>query len=281
MKNAAANDFAALEDHAWIGSKPIDYARIVVRLKPDANSATISARTLSDVVDHTQRLASFATYDVANGPNPDFADLRSMGSDLSRFSALTIEPFEEGSFVIPTRFEANPLELPGESNRTITTDDLVKRFQEILLSLNNASVAVTDVSIGALQTIDSFNKVLDKARTSIELKSSTSWSVSLPVFESSEDFQNRIEKALKQRRPTLEKYESIDGRITAFDILKGELMLSVDSISNRIRGTFAKTLQTKLMLAIDQRVRLLGFIERKGDSPKRINIQDAELLDVD
>lgn len=281
MDSPTTNDLRNIEDHSWIGGKPLDYARIVVRLMPSRSSSAISARTLWEVVEHAQKLSSYATYDVANSPNPDFADLRSMGADLAKFSNLTIEPFEEGSFVIPTRLEAAPMELAGETNRTITTDDLVKRFQEILLSLNQTSSVVTDISIGALQTIDSFNKVLDRAQAKVELASSTSWSESLPVFESSDEFQLRVEKVLVNRRPTLEKLESIEGRITAFDILKGELMLSVDGLSNRVKGTFSKTLQTKLMLALDQRVRLLGFIERRGNNPKRINIQDTELLDAD
>ena len=59
---------------------------------------TLAAHTVSEVIDLTQKLAHFAAYDEVRGANPDFADIRSMGSDVLAFSRLTLEPFEAGSY---------------------------------------------------------------------------------------------------------------------------------------------------------------------------------------
>jgi hypothetical protein len=96
-----------LEEGPLAGSIPEGPPRIHTRLMLPGGSSGMSARTLSEAVDLTQTLAQYAGYDVWHGVNPDFADLRSAGAEVLQLARLTVEPFPEGSFVIPAKLETD------------------------------------------------------------------------------------------------------------------------------------------------------------------------------
>lgn len=277
-ESASPERRAELEAEPWIGSQPYVFPRVTTRILPLGGSATLSARALSEIIENTQKLATYAAYDVVNGVNPEFSDLRSVGPQLQKFSLLTVEPFEEGSFVIPARFEAAPLEAQGEDMQTATTDQVALRFQEILKSLSDRLPA-TSVSLGALQTVDALTHTMEKIGADVEFSAADSLAHELPPVRADSTYRGQIREVLKRRRPTSQALETLEGHVTALDIVQGSLMLSVEGAGDRIKCTFPTTLHPKLLESLGCLVRLYGLIERKRGRPFRMNIHDSESLD--
>src|SRR5205807_443178 len=76
--------------------------RLPTRIIPQDDGRTISALSLCDAVDTTQRIVNYASYEAVNGVHLGFTDLRSTEAQPAlRLAKLRIEPFEDGSFVIP------------------------------------------------------------------------------------------------------------------------------------------------------------------------------------
>ncbi len=79
--------FAAFEGN---GSLPSEPPRIDTRILPRDRSCSLSLKSLSEVTELTQKLADYAGYDVLLGPNPDFADLRSVSADLTKSDEIDL-----------------------------------------------------------------------------------------------------------------------------------------------------------------------------------------------
>ena len=86
-------DAAMYDAFEGSGGLPTEPPRIDTRILPSDQGYSLSLRSLSEVAELTQKLADYAGYDVVYGPNPDFADLRSISADLTRLTRLTSEPF--------------------------------------------------------------------------------------------------------------------------------------------------------------------------------------------
>src|SRR5688572_27148724 len=97
----------ALDDPPFTGAVPELAPRLPIRLLPRENGHVITALTLGQVATATQRILNYASYEVIHGPSPEFADLRSAESEVIALAQLEVEPFEEGSFVIPARLSEN------------------------------------------------------------------------------------------------------------------------------------------------------------------------------
>ncbi len=128
----------------WIRSRATAVCRCPPRIDtlvlPRDQGWSLSLRSLSEVAELTQKLADYAGYDAVQGPNPDFADLRTLSTDVMRLTRLTSDPSEAGSFLIPASLQAHPLEVAhGQSRRQVRTDDVVRRFAEILKLLDSES----------------------------------------------------------------------------------------------------------------------------------------------
>ena len=81
-RNATPEMKDALAEFPSTGSIPLDWPRIVTRVLPSSGLSSLSAHTVADVIDLTQKLAHYAAFHEIRGPNPDFADMRSMGADV-------------------------------------------------------------------------------------------------------------------------------------------------------------------------------------------------------
>ncbi len=143
------------EEGPLVGSVPEGPPRLHTRLVLWSGAHGVSAKTLSEAVELTQTIVQYAGCDVFHGVNPDFADLRSAGPEVFALARLTVEPFEEGSFVIPAKLEASAVQVPaaGHEQHTVTAQDVMNRFDAILAAFGKAQ-PVTEVSIGALQAIE-------------------------------------------------------------------------------------------------------------------------------
>lgn len=270
---------AALAETPFTGGLPTEPPRIDTRIIPRDSWYKLTFRSLSEITDLTQRLADYSGYDVTFGPNPDFSDLRSLSSELSHFTRLTSEPFAGGSFVIPACLESDPYTVlePGEK-RQINTDAVVERFGEILSHVSKDK-SPTSVSIGALQTLAALKRTLTREASVIEFSTVDRFRKPVIRFSIEKSFIAKVEQALERRRPSQDSLETIEGRVTAVDIVEGRIMLTVKELPERLRGRFSRMLTPSLLDSLNRRVKLQGLVQRKRNRPYEINIESVEMLD--
>jgi len=231
-----------------------------------------------EAIGRTQAIAHYAGADVYYGFNPDFADLRSLSPDVVTLSQLNLEPFEPGSFIISARLEADPLSVNEvEGPRKVTAEDVVFRFQAILQSLKMQSFALP-VSIGAIREVESLGSVLRREADAIEFWTLNSLGVQSPPVRVDKEYIVLVNKVRESRRPTREKLETLEGRVTALDIREGKLQLSVEGRHRRVTGHFAMLFLPSLLESLGRHVRLKGLVEYRQKRPVVIQVMDAELL---
>ena len=278
MRDLSEEDRRILDETPAIGSLTEVSPRINARVIPLGGSDRLSAKTLSEALSLTQAIVQYAGYDVYHGVNPDFADLRSLSADLVSFTKLSVEPFEEGSFIIPTRLEANPLAVEGAVQpRWVTAEEVVKRFDEILASLREQPSA-PQVSIGAVQAVESLGRVIRREAEAIEFASFDALGQPRQPFRVDEEYVGRVQKVREARRPTRAKLETLEGQVTALDIREGKLQLSIDGRRRRVIGHFALMFLPSLMESLGRRVRLQGYVQWRRSMPASIQVVNAELL---
>jgi hypothetical protein len=270
-----------LDDTPSTGSLAEVSPGINVRLLPIGGSHTLSARTISEAIGHTQALVQYAGNDECHGFNPDFADLRSLSAEVDGLTRLVVEPFEPGSFIIPTRLDANPLTVQDtEGLRTVTAEDVVRRFDEILTALRQPSSSV-QVSIGAIQVVESLGRVIRREAEAIEFSSFDSLGRPSGTLRVDEDYVGRVNKVRESRRPTRATLETLEGQVTALDIREGKLQLSIEGRKVRVAGSFTMMFLPSLLESLGRRVRLQGLVEWRRNRPFSIQVMDAELLGDD
>lgn len=289
-RNATSQDREALANFAGSGSQPLNWPRIVTRILPTSGSSSLAAQTVSEVIDLTQKLANFAAYDTVRGMNPDFADMRSMGADVLSFGRLTIEPFEEGSFVIPARLESADYEsVEYESDQRdsvtakpalISSERIASRFGSILVEIAEGGATHT-ISTGALQTVQQLNRALKREASAIEFSTFDRREHRSSHQTIDRDFIERVDRVIQKRRPSNVQLETVEGTVTALDIEQGELRLTVAGQKQRIKGNFHTMLHPTLLDSLGKRIRLFGNLSHKNDSMVSIQIQQAEVFDTE
>lgn len=278
MQNLSDEDRRVLEGTPLTGSLAEVPPRINARLLPIGGSHSLSAKTLSETIGLTQAIVQYAGYDVYHGVNPAFADLRSLSAELVALTRLSVEPFEEGSFVIPARLEANPVAVPAQvGSRQVTAEAVVARFNEILTLLNDPATA-SPVSIGAIQAVESLGRVIRREAEAIEFSSFDSFGRPKVSLEVNQGYVERVREVRKSRQPTEAKLETLEGDVTALDIREGKLQLSVEGRQQRVHGTFAIMFLPSLLESLGRRVKLQGYVEWKRNRPASIQVIDAEVL---
>lgn len=266
-----------LDECPSIGSLAEVSPRINARILPSGNTHRLSAKTLSEAIIFTQWIVQYAGYDVCHGINPDFADLRSLSEEVIDLTRLTIEPFEEGSFVIPARLEANPLAVAdAEQPRQVTAEDVVKRFDNILTLLREPSPS-TQVSIGAIQAVESLGRVIRREAEAVEFSTFDALGEPRQSQRVDKEYIVRVQKVRESRRPTRAKLDSLEGHVTALDIREGKLQLSIEGRRRRVTGHFAMLLLPSLLESLGRRVKLQGHVEWRGNTPISIQVVNAEL----
>lgn len=270
----------ALADFPANGSVPLEWPRIVTRVLPANGFNSLAAHTVSEVIDLTQKLAHYAAFDAIRGPNPDFADMRSMGAEVLDFSRLTIEPFEAGSFVIPARFESRDFLKSGETDKPISAESIANRFGTILDSIATGE-ASNSISTGALQTVQQLNRTLKREASAIQYSTFDRYEKRGSYQTVDSAFIDRVETLIKNRQPSEQKLDSLEGIVTALDIEQGELRLSVAGQKDRIKGTFHVMLHPTLLESLGKRITLFGKVSYKRNQIVSVLIQQAEVLDTE
>ncbi|WP_417734553.1 hypothetical protein [Rosistilla oblonga] len=277
-RNADQQTRAALAETSLLGVPAPQSPQIITRLLPNAGGQTLAASAVAKVIELTQRLAHYAAQDLVVGINPNFADMRSISAEVQAFSRLAIEPFEEGSFVIPTQLESQDFET--ESGDQIATEQIAQRFSDILLTISSGQRA-TEISIGALQTVRQLNATINTAASVVEYQTIDRFQQATAAMRVDAEFMGRVRKIIDGRQPSAERLDSLTGTVTALDILRGQIQLTVDDRKQRIKGSFHKMLQPTMLESLGRVVKLYGAISYKHDQPVEISIQEAELIDED
>src|SRR5262249_5395087 len=90
------------EEAPFAGVPVVLRPQLVTRILPKEGRDTLSAPSLTEIINATQRGVQFAACDEVYGWNPDYADLRTAGPEVTKLTRLEYRPesFQEGSFVI-------------------------------------------------------------------------------------------------------------------------------------------------------------------------------------
>src|SRR5712691_5180764 len=167
---------------------------------------------------------------------------------------------------------------PGaEESRRVTAEDVVKRFDEILASLRQPSSA-TQVSIGAVQTVESLGRVIRREAEAVEFSSFDALGRPGQSLRVDEEYIGRVHKVRESRQPTRAKLETLEGQVTALDIREGKLQLSIEGRRRRVTGHFALLLLPSLLESLGRRVNLQGYVEWRRNTPASIQIVNTELM---
>jgi hypothetical protein len=270
-----------LEAGPLAGSIPEGPPRLCIRLVLRSGAHGVSAKTLSEAVDLTQTLVQYAGYDVYHGVNPDFADLRSAGMEVLELARLTVEPFEEGSFVVPAKMESADVEAPAiGQRRKVTTQDVANRFDAILTAFRGPQ-PVTEVSIGAIQAIEALGRVIRREAEAVEYSLFDKLSRPAPPILVTPETISRVAAVRQARRPSQARLETLEGTITALDIVAETLHLRLHTSGERVKGTFSTLFQPTLVERLGRRVRLHGAVERRGRRVLSIRVESVEVPDED
>jgi hypothetical protein len=280
MRDLTEEDAAILDSCAPnVGSIPEGPPRLFTRIVPRHNEYGVPARTLSEVIEQTQTLANYSGCDLYHGFNPDFADLRSASAEVLALSRLTVEPFEEGSFVILARLDAAPVEVGEVSGRRrVTTQDVANRFVEMLVSVQDPE-AVSRVSIGALQAIEGMGRIIRREAGSVEYHMTDKLGQPARPVVVDADYLTRLREVRASRQPTRAQLDTLAGKVTAIDMVQGTFQLTVEGIRRRVKGTFSILLQPSLLRALGRHVRLEGIVERRAKTPVSIQVLSIEIPD--
>jgi hypothetical protein len=268
-----------LDAEPMVGAIPQGPPRINTRLVLPSGVYSVSFKTLSEAIELTQTILQYASCDVLYGLNPDFADLRSVGREAAELAKLTADPFEEGSFIIPARLESDEVEaqVPGQ-RRKVTTQDVADRFQAMLGAFYDAA-AISTVSIGAVQAIESLGRVIRREASAVEYAMLDNIGRPAPPILVTEEVINRVAKVRQTRRSSRAELETLDGTITALDIVQATLQLNLADSGQRVKGTFSPLFQPTLVERLGRRVQLQGQVERRGRRILSIRVESVAVAD--
>ena len=73
----------------------------------------LSAITLSEAITCTQKILNYVSYEVVHGTNSEFSDLRTAEQPILQLAKLSVDPFQEGSFIIPASLSEAAVEIAG------------------------------------------------------------------------------------------------------------------------------------------------------------------------
>ena len=194
---------------------------------------------------------------MAEGFNPNFADLTSLTKTLREAATLVLEPAEPGSYVIPAR-------LPVRSE-AVSADAVIARYAELLASIDDGRKAA-EISIGALQVCRDLGKLLRRDLESIEVTTFDRENTPRPTYHMTPATVERLDQLLISRQVTSREFEKLTGRLEALDLGKNEFQLKLDGHRQRVKGTAAFFSLTSLRERLGETVTLEGNVVRDRKS---------------
>jgi hypothetical protein len=245
------------DDDAFLmaGSVPDSAPRVVTRLVPKDHGSSLPARTVSQVINLKQDLILHAARDVADGPNPNFADLKTLSPMLRDRAKLIIEPSEVGSFVIPAN-------LPARSDE-LDPDAVLVRYAELLRATDDPAIAVT-VSSGALEKCEKLFALLADQMDTIEVTTYDRENTPRKPVALTRDTLPRFQSLRRRRQTVTQTTEVMTGTLVALDIEKNEFHLKPPGSRRRVKGNVAFFAISTLRNYLGGSITFEGVVVREG-----------------
>ncbi len=271
-----ASDYEQLALMPNSGTQPELKPKLVTRLLPFEGGNAISAKTLVDAASTTQRILQFVGHDIAYGSDSAFSDLRTLNRDVLGLSTMKIEPFEEGSFVIPATLPEDAFEVNGKK---FNGKDVLERFTEVLSSLSGREMGASHISMGLVQSIYDLGRIV-RREASIEYTSTWGGGGQPEVssFLVDDQFVKHISNVRTARIDRDIIPDELTGRLTALDINQGKLSLTLED-KTTVTGTFELFMQATLVECMNDYIQVWGVIERIRGTPNHIRVFSVERID--
>ncbi|MES2792721.1 MAG: hypothetical protein V4719_24120 [Planctomycetota bacterium] len=266
--NKIKGNEASADSTFTVGREP-DYApRLPIRIVPTDGSHSLSASTVRDIIDTTQKIITYIAYEVVNGVRADFANLKLVDRSIIDYSTLQIEPFREGSFVIPTALNEIPRNVNAEGQeKELSGSQIVERFADVM---ENAQHENLNASIGLVQSIENLGIVLRREAEVIEFspvgfKGAGGLKRPISVTRS---FIEKVTATRKRRQDPKEVPDSLVGVLIAVDLTNGKLKIKTET--GTVSGTFSSFMTDTLVESLRKRIRLHGVVELQHSKPRFI-----------
>ncbi len=262
-ENAAMRDLA---DCAFIGVEPeTKTPRLPTRITPSEGGQMLSAQSTAEIIFLNQRLIQFAGMEVAYGVRQEFSDLRRLSGELRHLTKVRIEPFQEGSLVIPCVLESEPVEiLVGSRHKRFTGHDLLDRFSEVLEGIGTDGEQF-DTSLGMLQAVRDLNQVLRRDAESIEFVPISR--VEHRPITVNRSYVSNVEGVIRYRIEPTEFRQEIAGYVTAVDLTKQTFNLRLAD-RNTISGTYTDFVRQSAIQILGRNVTCVGEVQYVGGNPQ-------------
>lgn len=271
---------AILDDTPNIGIEPPYAPRLSTRLIPTHDDGTVSGLTLIDTVLVTQKILTYSAQEAAFGVQFEFADLRSVDSSVEELARMRIEPFEEGSFVIPAVLDERCASVTDRAgSRQVSSRDILKRFVSVLEGADQSPEFAA--SIGVVSAVQELGKILRRDVSAIEY---------LPLgFSTTPEPQRRllidpmyverVAENLRQRQNLQKERESLEGHLIAVNVRRATLRLRLVD-GSEIAGNYEHTAAEPIISALNKYVRLQGVVARRNRQIRSIRVVSCESLEA-
>jgi len=266
---------ADLEECAYIGVEPLSKTpRLPTRVLPENGSSSLSAISTADLILLNQRMMQFVGFDLAYGIQ-QFNDLRQLPADLRKLTRIRIEPFQEGSFIIPAVLENEPVDvMTGSGKKRYTGHDIIEKFAEVLHGIERHGAGYA-TSIGMRQSLRDLAPILRREKANVEYQPSTRVSLD-PIFVTA-DLLKDLETAYVAMVVQSTATQKIEGLVTEVDLAKGTFHLHLDG-GDTIEGRYSDFIRNVAPSILGQRVICNGQVQSKNSVPYFISAFDIEVV---
>lgn len=261
-----------------VGHYPDPAPSVSTRILPTSGRSAVSASTLSEAITIKQRIFHYAAYEVVHGIDPTFSDMRRIDDVCLQLGKLEVEPFEEGSFIIPAELNAEPVSVPRDgTDLTFRPVDVLNRFNEVITGLGQISVDM-HVSIGMLTEIGALNRLLRRDVQSLEFttnfpqgEASARRSMRHIIDEKYLGGVNRIRKA--RRHEQVSSGDTLTGTLVAVDFESHKLRIKLDAEQKIVvPGTYLPLIESDIVACMRKRVRYFGQVWYRDRIPWHIDV---------
>lgn len=255
-----------LDETPNIGIEPNHAPRLPTRLIPKGGESFVSALTLIDTVQITQKILTYSAQEAAFGIQYEFSDLRSVDSSIAGLAKLRIEPFEEGSFVIPATLDEKIVELaaasPTQKSRTISTRDVLARFVDVIEGVGTNSEFAA--CIGVVNAVQELGRVIRRETEAIEylpsgLASQPKGGLRLSINQS---YVERVTENRERRLNIDYKPDHVIGRLIAVDLGRATLRIKLHG-GSEVPGNFEPMAADAVASSLNRDVKLYGVVARR------------------
>lgn len=268
-----------LDEVPTIGVEPPYAPRLSTRLIPPHGESTVSGITLIDTLLVTQKILTYSAQEAAFGVQFEFADLRSVDNSVAELARLRIEPFEQGSFIIPALLDERKVTVHTPTgSRELSSREILNRFVTVIETVDQS--AEFAASIGVVTAVQDLGKILRREVSAVEFYPSGFTPSAEPPRRLSINapYIARVAENLKRRLDLQYQPDSLAGRLIAVDVARATLRLRL-SDGSEIRGSFERTAADSVINSLNKNVELHGVVARRNRQTTSIRALICESRD--